>query len=72
MVMSLRAWISDFRRERAAVDAEAHRLIARYGAEAPVVAKALAGAPGRRQTGVGKKVCQRVDRPAGQRGLRRP
>ncbi|GLS46049.1 hypothetical protein [Methylobacterium brachythecii] len=64
MVMSLRAWISGLQNERAAVEAEARRLIARHGAKAPIVAKALAGAPGRRHTGFGAKVQKRVDRLA--------
>ncbi|MCE4223018.1 hypothetical protein HCU64_04580 [Methylobacterium sp. C25] len=61
MVMSLRTWISDLRAERASVDAEARRLIARYGNQAPVVAQALAGPAGKRHTGFGAKVRRRVD-----------
>jgi hypothetical protein len=68
MMMSLRSWFSDLQTERAAVDAEARRLIARYGVQAPVVAKALAGAPGKRHTGFGMKVRKRVDQLAREHG----
>ncbi|GEP09535.1 hypothetical protein [Methylobacterium gnaphalii] len=72
MVMSLRTWISDLRTERASVEAEARRLIARHGANAPVVAKALAGGPGKHHTGFGVKVLRRVEKLAKGRDTGRP
>ncbi|GJE56636.1 MULTISPECIES: hypothetical protein [Methylobacterium] len=71
MLTHLRRWITEHRPRQAAVEAEAQRLIARHGTNAPLVARALSGPPGR-PSPYGRKVAKRVDQIAKRRNSGRP